>query len=52
LKEIQKIIGDFDLNEASNLEVWVGELNEKIENILVKRLEILLEAWIEEFKDF
>ena len=40
------------MNEASNLDLWVGELNEKIENILVKRLEILLEAWIEEFKDF
>jgi len=42
LKEIQKIIGDFDLDDLSNLEVWVAELNEKIESILVKRLETLL----------
>jgi hypothetical protein len=52
LKEIQKIIGEFDLHDASNLEMWVGELNVKIENILVRRLETLLESWVEEFKDF
>jgi ATP-dependent protease HslVU (ClpYQ) ATPase subunit len=52
LKEVQKIIGDFDLHDASNLEMWVGELNVKIENILVRRLETLLESWVEEFKDF
>ena len=52
LKEIQKVIGDFDLHDASNLELWVSELNLKIENILVKRLETLLQQWVEEFKDF
>ncbi len=36
----------------SNLQQWVQELNVKIEAILVKRLENLLQNWIEEFKNF
>ncbi len=52
LKEIQKVIGDFDLDDLSNLEIWVADLNLKIEGILVKRLEVLLQNWVEEFKDF
>lgn len=46
------MIGDFDLDDLSNLEIWVSDLNLKIENILVKRLEVLLQNWVEEFKDF
>jgi len=42
LKEIQKIIGDFDLGDFSNLETWVSDLNLKIEGVLVRRLEDLL----------
>lgn len=38
--------------DLSNLEVWVAQLNEKIENILVRRLEGMLQMWVEEFKDF
>ena len=52
LKEIQKIIGDFDLGDFSNLAQWVAELNVKIEAILVRRLEDLLMLWTEEFADF
>jgi len=36
----------------SNLNFWVQGLNEKIEKILVKRLEQLLMSWIEEFANF
>jgi len=43
LKEIQKIIGDFDLGDFSNLETWVSDLNLKIEGVLVRRLEDLLQ---------
>ena len=46
------MIGDFDLDDMSNLEQWVSELNIKIELILVKRLEALLQAWVEEFRSF
>ena len=52
LKEIQKIIGDFDLGDFSNLAQWVADLNVKIEAILVRRLEDLLMQWTEEFADF
>lgn len=36
------MIGDFDLEDLSNLEVWVAQLNVKIESILVRRLEGML----------
>jgi len=43
LKEIQKVINDFDLGDFSNLAQWVADLNVKIEGILVRRLEDLLQ---------
>lgn len=46
------MIDDFDLEDLSNLNFWVQGLNEKIEKILVKRLEQLLASWIEEFASF
>ena len=52
LEEIQKVIDDFDLKDLANLDQWINILNEKIEVILVKRLESMLESWIDEFKDF
>jgi hypothetical protein len=36
----------------SNLNYWVAGLNDKIEKILVRRLEQLLQAWIDEFVNF
>lgn len=42
LLKIQTVIDDFDLEDLSNLNFWVAGLNEKIEKILVKRLEQLL----------
>lgn len=52
LQKIQTVIDDFDLEDLSNLNFWVQRLNEKIEKILVKRLEQLLASWIEEFASF
>ena len=46
------MIGDFDLEELSNMTFWVTKLNERIETILITRLEQLLKSWIEEFTDF
>jgi len=34
------------------LNFWVSKLNAKIEDILIKRLEQLLKAWIDEFCEF
>ena len=39
LTQIQKVIGDFDLEDMSNLTFWVAKLNERIEKILIARLE-------------
>ena len=46
LAVIQKIIGDFDLEDLSNLSFWVARLNEDVEKILITRLEQLLKNWI------
>lgn len=43
LNEIQKIVNDFDLENMSNLPQWVSDLNVKIENVLAKRLEGLMD---------
>ena len=42
LTTIQNIIGDFDLEDLSNLTFWVAQLNEAVEEILISRLEQLL----------
>jgi len=52
LAMIQKIIGDFDLEELSNLTFWVSRLNEDVEKILITRLEQLLQSWIKEFTEY
>ena len=52
LAVIQKIIGDFDLEDLSNLSFWVARLNEDVEKILITRLEQLLKNWIQEFTDY
>lgn len=52
LVAIQKVIDDFDVANASNLEIWVQQQNEQIEAILVNRLQSLLTKWIDEFKNF
>ena len=51
LATIQKIIGDFDLEDLSNLTFWVARLNEDVEKILVNRLEELLQSWVKEFSE-
>lgn len=52
LAVIQKIIGDFDLEDLSNLSFWVKRLNEDVEKILIVRLEQLLQSWIKEFTEY
>jgi len=50
LKKIQDIVDDFQFNDCSNLDSWVADLNAKIEEILLIRLQDLLQTWITEFK--
>lgn len=40
------------MEDLSNLSFWVARLNEKIETILISRLEQLIKSWVEEFQDF
>lgn len=46
LNEIQEIINDFIRRDVSNLHIWVPELNAHIEKIFAKRVEILVDEWI------
>lgn len=40
------------MEDLSNLTFWVARLNEKVEEILTKRLEELLQSWIKEFTNY
>jgi hypothetical protein len=46
LKIIQEIIDDFSKKEVSNLHIWVPELNEQLEGIFAKRLDLLIKEWL------
>lgn len=48
LKSIQKIINEFEINDFSNLNSWVDELDERIQVILTARLEKVIKSWITE----
>ena len=52
LKSIQDIIDEFNLKDVSNLHLWVPELNKQLEGIFIKRLEVLIKEWINEFINF
>ncbi len=52
LNSIQAFIDDFNFKTYSNLHLWVPELDEKIENILAKRLTQMIKAWLDEFESF
>jgi dynein heavy chain 1 len=47
---LQSIINDFIFNQYSNIEYYVKSLNEKIELILKKRTEQIIEEWCDDFK--
>ena len=52
LNRMQKIIYDFDLEDASNLSLLTTKLNLEVEKVLSSRLEELMQSWITEFKGF
>jgi dynein heavy chain 1 len=49
LSQIQKVIDHLNLENYSNLDVWVVNLNEKIDAVLRARLVQAIEAWCVEF---
>ena len=49
LGQIQKVIDHLNLENYSNLDVWVVNLNEKIDSVLQARLVQAIEAWCVQF---
>ncbi|RIA96574.1 dynein heavy chain [Glomus cerebriforme] len=49
LKKIQEIINRLILESYSNLNTWVAQLDKRVENVLVNRLQTAIEAWRTEF---
>lgn len=49
LGKIQTTIDRLNLEGYANLDAWVGELDQKIEEVLIRRLRAVLEVWASEF---
>ena len=47
IQNIQKIIDQ--INNCSNIEKWIKEIDLKLESILIKKLEECLDLWLKEF---
>ncbi|RKP12335.1 dync1h1 protein, partial [Piptocephalis cylindrospora] len=50
LGRIQKVVDKLSLEGYTNLEGWVEALDERIEEVLLERLETALEVWIDVFE--
>jgi dynein heavy chain 1 len=48
IEKIQKVVDGFELEGCSNLQIWVDELDKRISDILVDRLEKRLQQWVRE----
>ena len=49
IEKIQKIIDVFEIESYSNLHIWVDELDQRISDILIDRLEKRIQQWVKEF---
>lgn len=49
IEKIQKIIDVFEIESYSNLQIWVDELDKRISDILIDRLEKRIQQWVREF---
>ena len=47
IKSIQRIIDE--VSEASNVQIWIREMDKKLESILMKKLEEVIDIWLKEF---
>lgn len=50
VSSIQKIIDEID--NASNIQIWISEIDSKLESILIKKLEEIINIWLKEFNAF
>mmetsp|Transcript_20729 Transcript_20729/g.31814 ORF Transcript_20729/g.31814 Transcript_20729/m.31814 type:complete len:210 (+) Transcript_20729:2428-3057(+) len=49
IEQIQKIIDIFEMEQYSNLQIWVDELDTRTSGILTERLEKCIKEWVEAF---
>ncbi|MCQ2815661.1 MAG: AAA family ATPase [archaeon] len=47
IKQIQKIMDN--IKDCSNVKIWVNEMDSKLEKILIKKLEEVIQTWLKEF---
>ena len=47
IKQIQRIIDE--ISGASNMQIWIKEMDSKLESILIKKLEEVIDIWLKEF---
>lgn len=52
MQEIQKVLDEFNFKGFSNLDSWVGDLEEMLENVLQERLIDIITTWINEFENY
>jgi dynein heavy chain 1 len=50
IMQIQKIIDE--ITDTSNMHIWIAEIDSRLEAILAKKLEEVIEQWIKEFNSF
>ncbi|KAG0004346.1 hypothetical protein BGZ79_009578 [Entomortierella chlamydospora] len=50
LSRVQKLIDRLNLESYSNLDQWVAQLDSKVENLLVGRLQQAIKAWMLEYQ--
>ncbi len=49
ISQVQKIIDEID--NVSNIQIWISEMDTKLEAILTKKLEEVIEIWLKEFNN-
>ena len=52
LEELQAVVTDVATSNFSNVDQWANELNQRIADVLLKRLNETLELWVQEFTGF
>jgi dynein heavy chain 1 len=52
LDGVQTAVDQLNLENYANLRYWVASLNEKIESVLVDRLQQALKVWVDAFQNF
>ncbi|KAH0477442.1 MAG: hypothetical protein KVP17_003594 [Porospora cf. gigantea B] len=52
LEELQAVVTDVATSNFSNVDQWASQLNQRIADVLLKRLNETLDLWVQEFTGF